>query len=142
MTRYFMSIPEAVQLVLQAGALAKGGEVFTLDMGEPVRIIDLARKLIRLSGRVPDRDIAIETIGTRPGEKLAEDIIDLTEEAAPSAHPSIVVSIPPTPDRGVLRARIKELEHLCDRMERSELALLITQIAMDRGGTPLAHTRS
>ncbi|HEY8103866.1 MAG TPA: nucleoside-diphosphate sugar epimerase/dehydratase, partial [Gaiellaceae bacterium] len=70
MTRYFMTIPEAVQLVVQAGAIGGRGRVFVLDMGEPVRIIDLAHRMIRLSGKEPDRDIAIEVIGARPGEKL------------------------------------------------------------------------
>ena len=74
MTRYFMTIPEAVQLVVQAGAIGGRGGVFVLDMGEPVSILELARKMIRLSGKEPDRDIRIEVVGARPGEKLHEEL--------------------------------------------------------------------
>jgi FlaA1/EpsC-like NDP-sugar epimerase len=113
MKRYFMSIPEAVQLVLQAAALSEGGDVLTLDMGQPVSIMDLARKVIRLSGRVPGRDIEIVVTGTRPGEKLVEDVRDGGEELLPSAHPSIFVTRPPRPDRATLRRTIHRLESLC-----------------------------
>jgi FlaA1/EpsC-like NDP-sugar epimerase len=77
--RYFMTIPEAVQLVIQAGAMGQGGEVFVLDMGKPIKIVDLAKDLIKLSGREPDRDIRIEFIGLRPGEKLYEELLTAEE---------------------------------------------------------------
>ena len=94
MTRYFMSIQEAVELVLQAASMSHGGEVFTLDMGEPVNILDLARRVIRLSGQVPNKDIEITIVGPRPGEKVTEDIADETDELMPSVHPAIRVSRP------------------------------------------------
>jgi FlaA1/EpsC-like NDP-sugar epimerase len=89
--RYFMTIPEAAQLVIQAGALAKGGEVFVLDMGEPVKIDDLARDLIRLSGLEPDVDIKIEYTGLRPGEKLYEELLMAEEGLEKTAHSKIFI---------------------------------------------------
>ena len=92
MRRYFMTIPEAVQLVLQAAAMGQGGEVFVLDMGEPVKIVDLAEDLIRLSGLEVGRDIEIRFTGTRPGEKLYEELFFNSENAAPTAHPKVLMA--------------------------------------------------
>ncbi|MDK2808549.1 MAG: hypothetical protein PWP24_1285 [Clostridiales bacterium] len=108
--RYFMTIPEAVALVLQAGAYAKGGEIFVLDMGEPVRIDDLARNLIRLSGFVPDRDIEIEYIGLRPGEKLFEELL-LDEEGMQSTDNKLIhIGKPITMDEEQFLSKLEELE--------------------------------
>jgi FlaA1/EpsC-like NDP-sugar epimerase len=90
MRRYFMTIPEAVQLVLQAGAIGKGGEVFVLNMGEPVKILDLATDLIRLSGLEVGTDIEIRFTGTRPGEKLYEELFFSSENAYPTGHPKVL----------------------------------------------------
>jgi FlaA1/EpsC-like NDP-sugar epimerase len=92
MKRYFMTIPEASQLVLQAGALAKGGEVFVLDMGEPVKIVDMASDLIQLSGLVPNKDIKIQFSGLRPGEKLFEELLTAEEGTTSTKHQKIFVA--------------------------------------------------
>jgi FlaA1/EpsC-like NDP-sugar epimerase len=91
MRRYFMTIPEACQLVLQAGAIGEGGQVCVLDMGEPVKIVDLARKLILLSGLKPDKQIRIEFSGMRPGEKLYEELSTSCEETVPTQHDKIKI---------------------------------------------------
>jgi FlaA1/EpsC-like NDP-sugar epimerase len=91
MRRYFMTIPEASQLVMQAGAMGQGGEIFILDMGEPVRIVDLARDLITLSGLRPGEDIAIELTGVRPGEKLFEELSTDAEHADKTKHPKVFI---------------------------------------------------
>jgi FlaA1/EpsC-like NDP-sugar epimerase len=88
-TRYFMTIPEAVGLVLQSGSMGQGGEIFLLDMGRPVRIVDLARRMIELHGLRPDQDIAIEFTGLRPGEKLFEELNYSAETSHPTRHPKV-----------------------------------------------------
>jgi FlaA1/EpsC-like NDP-sugar epimerase len=111
MRRYFMTIPEASQLVMQAGAIGKGGEVFVLDMGEPVKILDLARELITRNGLEPDKDIAIRFSGVRPGEKLYEELACDDDQTRPTAHEKIRVwQLPrPTPAHvaeGLARLRL------------------------------------
>lgn len=122
-TRYFMTIPEAAQLVMQAGAMATGGEVFVLDMGEPVRIMDLAQRMVELSGRTvktpdrPDGDIAIEITGLRPGEKLFEELL-IGDNPQPTSHPRIMKAHEQQLAAPVLEA---ELGHLNAAMESGDL---------------------
>jgi len=108
-TRYFMSISEAAQLILQAGAMGEGGEIFILDMGKPVRIVDMARDLIRLHGFEPDQDIPIQFIGLRPGEKLCEELITQGEGIVATAHEKILVLRGNACDLKDLNAQIDEL---------------------------------
>jgi len=107
--RYFMSIPEAAQLILQAGAMGEGGEIFILDMGKPVRILDMARELIRLHGLEPDKDIPIKFIGLRPGEKLYEELITKGEGIVETYHEKIVVLRGRYGNPGNLNIRVDEL---------------------------------
>jgi len=110
--RFFMTIPEAVQLVIQAGAMGKGGETFVLDMGEPVKILDLAKDLIRLSGLEVGRDVEIQFIGLKPGEKLFEEILTAAEGTQATKHKKIFVARPEEIDRGKLEKDIVELQAL------------------------------
>lgn len=111
MTRYFMTIPEASQLVLQAGSMGKGGEVFLLDMGEPVKIMDLARNMIRLSGYEPDIDIQIKITGMRPGEKLYEELLTAAEGTARTTHEKIFTATLEEVDETLLRRQIASFGH-------------------------------
>ena len=108
--RYFMTIPEAAQLVLEAGSFAHRGEVFVLDMGEPVRIADLADKLIRLSGYVPGRDIEIKEVGLRPGEKLYEELLMSNDNLHKTENEKIFVEERPAVDEEMMKRRLDELK--------------------------------
>lgn len=120
MTRYFMTIPEAAQLVLQAGAFSRGGDLFLLEMGEPIKIIDLARQMIRLSGLRPDEDIPIQVIGRRPGEKLHETLINPCESFEPTAHPKIR-RVRAAALAQITPADIEELLGLCRAMDEASI---------------------
>ena len=121
MTRYFMTIPEAVSLVVQAGSIGGRGEIFVLDMGEPVRILDLARNMIELSGLEPDRDIPIEFTGPLPGEKLHEELWSGDEVVGSTVHPKILRLTRPQIDAAWLDEELAELERLVGDGETLEL---------------------
>jgi FlaA1/EpsC-like NDP-sugar epimerase len=121
MTRYFMTIPEAASLVVQAGAIGGQGDVFVLDMGEPVRILDLAMQMIRLSGKDPERDIDIQIVGTRPGEKLHEELWGAGETAVPTPHPKIMRVSGTVVDAAWLQDELTELERLVAEGETLEV---------------------
>jgi FlaA1/EpsC-like NDP-sugar epimerase len=121
MTRYFMTIPEAVQLVIQAGAIGGRGQVYVLDMGEPVRIVDLADTMIRLSGKEPGRDIEVEFVGARPGEKLHEELWSKSETVTPSSHEKILLVTRPPIDAVWLEEELDALERLVEDGETLEL---------------------
>jgi FlaA1/EpsC-like NDP-sugar epimerase len=121
MTRYFMTIPEAVSLIVQAGAIGGRGQVFVLDMGEPVKIVDLAREMIRLSGKVPGTGIEIEFTGVRPGEKLHEELWSAGEVVEPTVHPKISRATRAQIDVTWLDEELIELERLVESGDTLEL---------------------
>jgi FlaA1/EpsC-like NDP-sugar epimerase len=135
MTRYFMTIPEAVQLVIRAGDIGTGrGEVFVLDMGDPVKIVDLAHNMIKLAGYEPERDIAIEFTGPRPGEKLHEELFGSNEEARPTAAKRIsraVKAVPINPDW--VDSVLAGLEHLILSGDESDLAERVVEMITEPG---------
>ncbi|MBN1106447.1 MAG: polysaccharide biosynthesis protein [Deltaproteobacteria bacterium] len=128
MTRYFMTIPEACQLILQAGAMGEGGEIFILDMGTPIKIADMARDLIRLSGFEPDVDIQVEYVGLRPGEKLFEELITEGEGIQPTRHTKIMVLRGKSCDAALLNGAINELAHLAYKQDSSGIRAKLEEI--------------
>ena len=130
MRRYFMTIPEAAQLVLQASTMGKDGDIFVLDMGEPVRIVDLARNLILLSGLRPDEDIKIEFTGMRPGEKLYEELAHTGEEVRPTYHDKIMIFANNYRDDSLM-GRIKLLRHHCATRNLPAMIIQIKDLVPD-----------
>ncbi len=127
-TRYFMTIPESCQLILQAGAMGEGGEIFILDMGTPIKIDDMARDLIRLSGFEPDVDIKIEYIGLRPGEKLYEELITEAEGIVPTSHEKIMVLRGEECNLAVVNGKIDELATLAYDQEGEKIKATLREI--------------
>jgi FlaA1/EpsC-like NDP-sugar epimerase len=131
MRRFFMTIPEASQLVLQASTMGEGGEIFVLDMGEPVRILDLARNLILLSGLRPDEDIQIEFMGARPGEKMYEELHNLTEGTLPTPHAKIKAFQGASVPWERMEHELKKLRELCARRDFGQLVLVMRGLVAD-----------
>jgi FlaA1/EpsC-like NDP-sugar epimerase len=137
MTRYFMTIPEAVQLVIRAGDLGAGtGEVFVLEMGEPVKIVELAQNMIRLAGYEPDKDIAIEFTGRRPGEKLHEELFNSDERQQATSADKIVRAVRNAPlDPEWVSEAVARLEQLVREGDEAHLAETTVDLVKDRRQT-------
>ena len=142
-TRFFMTIPEAAQLVLQAGAMAEGGDVFVLDMGAPVRILDLAKRMAQLSGQTirdsqnPNGDIEITITGLRPGEKLYEELL-IGNDPKPTAHPRIMKANEDTVPWDILAPLLIKLRHAAVQNDTEALKLILTQWV--QGYAPSNHS--
>jgi FlaA1/EpsC-like NDP-sugar epimerase len=137
MRRFFMTIPEACQLVLQAAALGEGGQIYVLDMGEMVRIVDLARNLILLSGLRPDQDIKIQFTGMRPGEKLYEELNTILEDTAPTTHEKIRIFVGNGMPEGDILQWLDCLREICEGHDAGRLVLALKEIVLDY--SPSAH---
>ena len=137
--RYFMTVEEAVGLVLQASALAKGGEIFVLKMGEQIRVLDMARKLILLSGLEPERDIEIRFVGLKPGEKLTEELIEDASGQEQSEHPEIMVLRSENRPVEALAATIANLENLNNGSERAAMIRALSALVPTFTADPVHH---
>lgn len=129
--RYFMTIPEACQLVLEAGAMGKGGEIYIFDMGKPVKIIDLAYKMIRLAGFIPEKDIKIEIVGLRPGEKLYEELLNDSSKTLPTHHEKIMIAQEMAEDFARLDLQINNLYEAATAFSDEEIVYQMKNIVPD-----------
>jgi FlaA1/EpsC-like NDP-sugar epimerase len=127
-TRYFMTIPEACQLVLEAGNMGNGGEIFIFDMGESVKIVDLAKKMIKLSNLTLGKDIQIIYTGLRPGEKLYEELLNTKENTLPTHHPKIMIAKVRETDKKIFFEQIEELIELIQKQDNFELVMKMKEI--------------
>ena len=135
--RYFMTLPEAVRLVLQSGAFGRSGETFALDMGEPVRILDLATNMIRLAGLEPGIDIRIELIGLRPGDKLSEELLTRGAGVQATRHKKIFATTPDRVDGKGLEEDLETLKRLCQAPDRAGLVRKLKEMAPSYQPSPL-----
>jgi FlaA1/EpsC-like NDP-sugar epimerase len=135
MTRYFMTIPEAVQLIIRSGELSTGGEVFVLEMGDPVRIVDLARNMIRLAGLEPEVDIAVELIGRRPGEKIHEELFNPGERPEATPADKIVCAVHPPLDPEWVEHAFVRIEELAYGGDAAALAATVVELSVERALT-------
>lgn len=126
--RYFMTIPEACELVLHAGTMGQGGEVFVFDMGEPVKILDLARRMIKLSGFQPDIDIKIQFTGLRPGEKLFEELLSDNTKTLATPHEKILISKDPTVEFNFIESKVKSIVEISRNNSKEEVVKLLKEI--------------
>jgi FlaA1/EpsC-like NDP-sugar epimerase len=142
MTRYFMTIPEAVQLIIRSGELATGGEVFVLEMGDPVKIVELARNMIRLAGYEPDVDIAMEVTGRRPGEKLHEDLFNPGERPQPTPAEKIVAAGRSPLDPEWVESAFARIEELVYNGDAAALAAAVAELSTERALAATSGSRA
>jgi FlaA1/EpsC-like NDP-sugar epimerase len=126
--RYFMTIPEACQLVLEAGAMGNGGEIYIFDMGKPVRILDLAKKMIKLAGFIPDKEIKIEVVGLRPGEKLYEELLNDASKTLPTYHDKIMISEEIHDEFETLNTDVEELIAIANLFDNDNIVMKMKKI--------------
>jgi FlaA1/EpsC-like NDP-sugar epimerase len=127
-TRYFMTIPEACELVLEAATMGEGGEVFVFDMGESVKIVNLAKKMITLSGLRVERDIEIKFTGLRPGEKLYEELLNTDENTLPTHHPKILIAKVNSPSYAFMETQMQAIGHLLSAGDNNNLVSKIKEV--------------